>query len=101
LAFLVICSGCTTWAKNISPESVKAIQPNVTTKEQIIATFGTPTRTGLDSGFETWNYTFRKITGKEGWVDRNLYIIFNKDQTVHKYAYGTNKPTMEGSPGAR
>lgn len=91
---LVIVSGCTFYTRNIPPDAVKKIQLNVTTQEQVFKTFGRPIRTGVDSGYETWRYLYRGFDKKEFWVDRELYLIFNKDRTVHKYSFGTDKPAF-------
>ena len=86
----VLLAGCSMYRSTIPADLVETIKPNVTTKEQIIAKFGNPLRTGVDSGFETWRYTFRGVSAKEGWVDRDLYLIFNKNKTVQKYSFDAN-----------
>jgi len=100
--------GCTLTGQEFSSSAVREIQPNVTTKEQITKTFGDPFRKGLESGFETWRYSYRALmTEKSGYVDKDLFLIFNKNGTVQKYSYYTNivppekpvTPTPVRSPG--
>jgi len=94
LSFLLLVvfflTGCALSGKNLTGSKVKDIQPNVTTKEQILSSFGEPGRRGRDSGFETWRYSYRNFAA-EGWINRDLYLIFNPDGTVQKYAYTSNQ----------
>ncbi len=83
-------AGCAFSGKQLSEAKVKDIQPNVTTREQILTTFGKPGRKGSDSGFETWRYSYRNFVGG-GWANRDLYLIFNPDGTVQKYSYTSNQ----------
>lgn len=101
LLVAVTIAGCALYGSEIPVDAVKTIQTNVTTREQIMAKFGEPFRTGLDSGFETWRYTFRGVSKTDGWLERDLYIIFNKNLTVHKYSFGTNKPGPRTGSSAR
>jgi hypothetical protein len=93
LFFLLVVSylgGCALSGKSLTESKVKDIQPSVTTKEQIFSTFGEPGRKGMDSGFETWRYSYRNLVA-EGWINRDLYLIFNPDGTVQKYSYTSNQ----------
>ncbi len=91
-ALLVVffLAGCAFSGKNLTETRVKEIQPNVTTRGQIVSSFGEPGRKGRDSGFETWRYSYR-IFAAEGWINRDLYLIFNPDGTVQKYSYASNQ----------
>ena len=96
--------GCTLSGNEFSSSSVGKIQPNVTTKEKISKTFGEPFRKGIETGFETWRYSYRAvITQKAGYVDKDLFLIFNKNGTVQKYSFHTNivppKKSMTATPG--
>jgi hypothetical protein len=108
LLAVLFLHGCTLTGQEFSSSAIKAIQPNVTTKEQITKTFGEPYRKGLESGFETRIYRYRAIvTEKGGYVNKDLFLIFNKNGTVQKYSFQTNLPKGEkldipgstGSPG--
>lgn len=90
LPVILFLAGCAFSGKQLTEAKVKDIQPNVTTREQILSTFGEPGRKGSDSGFETWRYSYRNLVG-EGWVNRDLYLIFNPDGTVQKYSYTSNQ----------
>ncbi len=88
--------GCTLIGQKFSTSAVNEIQPNVTTKEQITKTFGEPFRKGLASGFETWRYSYRALMNEQGgYVDKDLFLIFNKNGTVQKYSFQTNLPKGE------
>jgi len=83
--------GCTLTGQEFSSSSIKEIQPNVTTKEQITKTFGEPFRKGVETGYETWRYSYRALMPeKGGYVDKDLFLIFNKNGTVQKFSYYTN-----------
>ncbi len=85
--------GCPLTGQEFSSSAVGEIQPNVTTKEQITKTFGDPFRKGLESGFETWRYSYRALmTEQGGYVNKDLFLIFNKNGTVQKYSFQTNLP---------
>ena len=90
LLVVVFLTGCAFSGKSLTDSKVKDIQPNVTTKQQILSTFGEPGRKGRDSGFETWRYSYRNLAA-EGWTNRDLYLIFNPDGTVQKYSYTSNR----------
>ncbi|HEX9878984.1 MAG TPA: outer membrane protein assembly factor BamE [Candidatus Binatia bacterium] len=94
LVMAAVVSGCTLYGARIPKNSVEAIQLNVTTQEQVYSTFGKPIQAGTDSGFETWRYSFRGFSDDAEWLNRDLYIIFNKNKTVHKYSFSTNKPAI-------
>lgn len=91
LLAVLFLHGCTLTGQEFSSSAVKEIQPNVTTKGQITKTFGEPFRKGIESGFDTWRYSYRALmTEKGGYVDKDLFLIFNKNGTVQKYSYYTN-----------
>lgn len=108
LLSVLFIHGCTLTGNEFSSSSVGKIQPNITTKEDINKTFGEPFSKGLESGFETWRYSYRAlITQKAGYVDEDLFLIFNKNGTVQKYSFHTNivppdkpmTPTPASTPG--
>ena len=91
LLSVLLLQGCTLTGSEFSSSSVGKIQPDVTTKAEITKTFGEPFRKGIDTGFETWRYSYRAlITQKAGYVDKDLFLIFNKNGTVQKYSFHTN-----------
>ena len=103
LLAIIFLQGCTLTGQEFSSSAVSEIQPNVTTKEQISKTFGEPFRQGIESGFETWRYRYRAIVTEKGnFVDKELFLIFNKNGTVQKYSFHTNllkgeKPAIPSS----
>ena len=81
-AFLWGCVG-----REFPTASIKDIQPNVTTRDQVFATFGEPAEKGLDTGLETWTY-YRYTLGQMG--GKQLRVVFNRDGTVKSYSYSAN-----------
>ena len=96
LLAVLFLHGCALTGQEFSSSTVNEIQPNVTTKAEITKTFGEPFRKGLASGFETWRYSYRALlTEKAGYVNNDLFLIFNKNGTVQKYSFETNLPKGE------
>lgn len=85
--FLIFLAGCVEFGRDFPSVPIQSIQPNVTTKEQIFASFGEPVEKGLDTGYETWTY-YRYEYGLGGvQAQKRLQITFNKDGTVRNYSY--------------
>ncbi|MBI2089742.1 MAG: hypothetical protein HYT78_13550, partial [Deltaproteobacteria bacterium] len=51
--------------------------------------FGEPYRRGLDSGYETWTYSFHYYELGQLRDSKELYVVFNKDGTVRSYSFTT------------
>jgi hypothetical protein len=66
---------------------VKSIQPNVTMQREIFGYFGEPLRRGLENGNETWSYSYNYYELGQLRDSKELYIVFNKDNTVRSYSF--------------
>jgi len=88
LVFFLV--GCNLYGRDFSPTQVKSIQNNVTTQSEIFGMFGEPVQKGLESGYETWTYAYQSYSLFEGLRTKNLYIVFNKDNTVRSYSFTSN-----------
>jgi len=89
ICMLFLClflGGCV--GRKFPTPSVKDIRPNVTTKEEVFATYGEPAQRGIDTGFETWRYYYYSIDQRFG--GKELLIIFNTNGTVRNYTYTAN-----------
>ena len=87
LVFLFFLWGCITYGRDFSAFPVKNIQTNVTTQNEIFGYFGEPVRKGLDSGYETWTYSYHTYELGQLRQSKELYVVFNKDNTVRSYSF--------------
>lgn len=79
--------GCVTYGRDFGTTPVKNIQPNVTTQKEIFGYFGEPVRKGLDSGNETWTYSYHTYQIGQLVDSKELYVVFSKDGTVRSYSF--------------
>ena len=71
------------FTRSIRPEAVKSIVIGKTTQSDIKQLFGTPYRTGVESGEVTWTYVNQRIH----LTVTDLLVRFNSDGTVKSYKY--------------
>lgn len=79
--------GCMTVGRDFPATPIRDIQPNVTTQREIFGSFGEPYRKGLDTGYETWTYSFHSYELGQLRESKELYVVFNKDGTVRSYSF--------------
>ncbi|MFQ5683139.1 MAG: hypothetical protein ACE5HC_07680 [Candidatus Binatia bacterium] len=84
---LLLLGGCISYGRNFATVPVKNIKLNVTTKGTIFGSFGEPVRKGLDNGYETWTYSYHYYEMGRLDASKELYIVFNKDDTVRHYSF--------------
>ncbi len=90
LSALVLCfllAGCVYLGRDFSTAPVKSIQNNVTTQREIFNYFGEPERRGLENGYETWTYSYNYYELGQLRDSKELYVVFNKDNTVRSYSF--------------
>lgn len=83
----LILSGCIYYGRDFATTPVKNIQNNVTTQREIFNYFGEPMRKGLENGYETWTYSYHYYELVQLRDSKELYIVFNKDNTVRSYSF--------------
>jgi len=84
-------SACVSLGRQFDTGAVKGIVEGRTTQSEIETTFGSPFRTGLDSGDTTWtyiNYSFGLFSRQKA-VD--LVVRFNADGTVKSYTFNSTE----------
>ena len=88
--FLIFSAGCITVGKSFSVDPVRQIQIGKTTKQEALTLFGTPWRTGIEDGDETWTYGYYqyKLFGNSNTYD--LILRFNEKGEVISYSYNSN-----------
>jgi hypothetical protein len=90
LGYLILCcfiSGCFYLGRDFSTAPVKSIENNVTTQKEIFNYFGEPMRHGLENGYETWTYSYDYYELGQLRDSKELYVVFNKDNTVRSYSF--------------
>ena len=84
---LLILSGCFYQGRNFDISPVRNIRNDVTTQREIYADFGEPLRRGLENGLETWVYNYQYYELGQLRDSKDLYVVFNKDNTVRSYSF--------------
>lgn len=88
--FLLFLAGCITVGKSFPVDPVRGIKIGQTTKQDALALFGKPWRTGIEDGDETWTYGHYqyRLFGNSNTCD--LVLRFNKEDKVISYTYNSN-----------
>jgi len=84
---LLILSGCFYQGRNFDISPVRNIRNDVTTQREIYADFGEPLRRGLENGLESWVYSYQHYELGQLRESKDLYVVFNKDNTVRSYSF--------------
>lgn len=91
-------SGCMTLGRPFETKLVPTITAGKTTRADIEREFGSPYRTGIDTGEEMWTYLRYNLSIFGDQRTTDLIIHFNADGTVKSYAYNTNVPEDRLAP---
>jgi hypothetical protein len=83
----LILSGCFYQGRNFDISPVRNIRNDVTTQREIYADFGEPIRRGLENGLENWVYSYQYYELGQLRESKDLYVVFNKDNTVRSYSF--------------
>ena len=92
LACVVLCfllSSCIYMGRDFPSAPVRKIETNVTTQKELFGYFGEPASRGLENGFETWTYTYQYYELGQLRDSKELYVVFNKDNTVRSYSFNS------------
>lgn len=84
-------SACASIGNDFPAAEVPLIEIGKTTQKQISEMFGSPWRTGLESGQKTWtygNYSYGIFQEKSA---KDLVIRFDDKNVVASYTYSTTK----------
>lgn len=90
LVAVLLLSGCAFYGRDFSSAQVKNIQANVTSQREVFGMFGEPVQRGLESGYETWTYSYQHYSLGQGWRSKSLYVVFDPDGTVRNYSFTSN-----------
>ena len=83
----LVLAGCFYQGRNFDISPVRNIRNDVTTQREIYADFGEPLRRGLENGLQTWVYCYQHYELGQLRESKDLYVVFNKDNTVRSYSF--------------
>ena len=86
VGFWFVC-GCIYQGRDFATTAVREIVNNVTTQEEIFPNFGEPIRKGLENGYESWTYSYQYYELGQLRDSKELYVVFNKNNTVRTYSF--------------
>ncbi len=91
-AISVLLSACFTVGKSFPDYAVPDIRVGKTTENEIRTLFGSPWRTGMDDGDQTWTYGHYRYSLFGEAKTEDLVIRFDKDGVVSLYTFNTTDP---------
>jgi hypothetical protein len=86
---LVTLSGCLTVGDEFTSE-VSWIEKDRTTRKDVEAKFGSPFRTGYDTGLLTYTYAFYRYSVFRPARTKDLTVRFNSTGTVNSYSFASS-----------
>ena len=96
VAFAVSLAACSALSKGRdfpSPKPGAEIKNGATTKADLLKMYGEPTQVGMKDGDQTWTwYYFKKGSGKDGDLSKQLEATFNPQGVVKSYSFSSNFP---------
>lgn len=97
-AALLAVTGCATIGHKFAVENVPQVKIGETTRSDAVHLFGTPWRTGLEDGRETWTYGHYRYSIFGSAHTRDLVLRFGPDGKVASYTFNSTEP---GDPGSQ
>ena len=92
LLLAALAAGCFSVGTPFATHRVSQIQIGVTTRDQIQQQFGSPWRTGLEDGDETWTYGRYVYTIAAPARTADLKVSFDRNGVVSSYTFSTTNP---------
>lgn len=92
LAPVAALLGCLTVGEAFPVAPVSRIEIGATNKQEIRRTFGTPWRTGLEDGQQTWTYGHYRYALFGGTRTRDLVVRFDERDLVVSYSFNSSFP---------
>jgi len=91
ISLFMLCSGCVSVGHEFPAGQVQSIRIGETTQNDVFTTFGSPWRTGIESGLKTWTYGNYYVSAFGENQAEDLVIKFDKRGLVSSYNYNTTK----------
>lgn len=97
-ATAALATGCATIGAPFAVENVRKLEIGTTTRSDMVQMFGTPWRTGLEDGRETWTYGHYRYSLFGADRTRDLVVRFGADGKVVSYTFNSTEPEDLGKP---
>ena len=91
LSSSILLSGCMTIGHEFPAGQVSSIKIGSSTQNDIMNLFGTPWRTGVENGLQTWTYGDYSYSVLGDGNSEDLVIRFNKNNIVSSYTFNSTK----------
>jgi len=88
---VVFLSGCATVGKDFPVDKVKYIHIGKTTQDELRVLLGSPWRTGIEDGQQTWTYGKYNYSLFSAEKARDLVVKFNAKGIVVSYTFSTTE----------
>jgi hypothetical protein len=87
------CAALSTGREFPSPKPGAEIRNGTTAKADLLKMYGEPTQVGMKDGDQTWTwYYFKKGTGKDGDLSKQLEVTFTPQGIVKSHSFSSNFP---------
>ncbi len=91
IALTLLSTGCASIGKDFPVAEVASIEIGKTTQKQVSEMFGSPWRTGLESGQKTWTYGSYSYGIFQEKNAKDLVIRFDEKNIVASYTFSTTE----------
>lgn len=89
--FVVFLSGCATVGKDFPVDKVNNITIGKTTQDELRELLGSPWRTGIEDGQQTWTYGKYNYSLFSAEKAKDLVVKFNDKGIVVSYTFSTTE----------
>jgi hypothetical protein len=83
----VFCGACATLGAPFAFPGPDGVVAGKTTKSELIAKFGPPSRVGYEDGRQKWAYAYYHYSVFGPALVKNLDVVFDQDGVVSSYTY--------------
>ncbi len=95
LLSLVVIGGCATIGHDFAAAAVPKIQIGKTTQAEIVSMFGSPWRTGMEDGRQSWTYGKYHYSLFSEPSAQDLVVKFDNKGLVYSYSFNTTESPVK------
>jgi outer membrane protein assembly factor BamE (lipoprotein component of BamABCDE complex) len=92
VAGTALLTGCMTVGREFPAQRVANLEIGATTREQVRGLFGTPWRTGVEDGQQTWTYGHYHYALLGDTRTKDLVVRFDAHDVVASYTFNSTDP---------
>ena len=85
-------SSCGTVGKDFDTSLYANITKGKTTQKEVLATFGTPFKKGIQNGDPVWTYEYNYVNSFGTDIIKDMIIVFGKNGVVKSHQLMTSSP---------